>query len=272
VTRGLPGSEGVTPAWGRWFRTIDVGDDTQGEVVMEGAEKRPLLILSRRGNGRVALMLSDHAWLWARGLEGGGPHTALLRRMAHWLMKEPDLEEERLTVKADGLTLRIERRSMKDDVPPVEIVGPGDKTREVSLAPFGDGEFAATIEVEEPGFYKLSSGELSTVALAGASNTREMAEVVTSAEALAPLLSSTGGGAFFTARRPGADPAISGIDMPRISVLSASRVMHGSGWLGLKDRNAHVTRGVALYPVFDGLLALGLLLGLVSLAWWREGR
>jgi hypothetical protein len=192
--------------------------------------------------------------------------------MAHWLMKEPDLEEERLIAKAEGLKLRIERRSMRDDADPVTIVGPGGRSQEVELSPFGDGEFAAEIEVEEPGFYKLTSGELSTVALAGAASMREMAEVVASPEAMAPLVSSTGGGAFFTARRPGADPAVSGIDMPRVSMLSASRVMHGSGWLGLKERNAYVTRGVALYPVFDGLLALSLLLGLVSLAWWREGR
>ena len=43
------------------------------------------------------MLLSDQGWLWARGFEGGGPQTELLRRLAHWLMKEPDLEEEALS-------------------------------------------------------------------------------------------------------------------------------------------------------------------------------
>jgi hypothetical protein len=116
VTRGLPGSEPTSPAWGRWFRQVDATPSRE-RVVMNGAENRPLLLLNRKGRGRVALLLSDHAWLWARGFEGGGPHTDLLRRLAHWLMKEPDLEEERLTASAKGLKLTIERRSMEESVP-----------------------------------------------------------------------------------------------------------------------------------------------------------
>ena len=136
VTRGLPGSD-VTdatkdPSWGRWFRQVDVVP-SRGRVVMNGAENRPLLLLDRKDRGRVALLLSDHAWLWARGYEGGGPHTDLLRRLAHWLMKEPDLEEERLLASARGLKLTIERRSMEDSVPVVQLSAPGGETSEVTL-------------------------------------------------------------------------------------------------------------------------------------------
>ncbi len=270
VTRGLPGSEGAVPSWGRWFRVVDVAPP-EGQVLLAGPDAKPLVVLARKGKGRVALMLSDHAWLWARGFEGGGPHTALLRRMAHWLMKEPDLEEERLLVTSEGLKLKIERRSMLDEVPPVEIIGPNGFKREVALGAGAEGTFVTSIEVDEPGFYKLASGELTAVALAGTSSTREMTEVVASREAVAPLVASTGGGAFFTARRPGADPA-NGVDVPRVTMLAGARVMHGSGWLGLEDRKAYLTKGVVLYPVFNGIAALALLLGLVSLAWWREGR
>ena len=76
VTAGLPGApakEGDKPRWGHWFRVVDAQAD-RGEVVMSGADDKPLLVLDRRGKGRVALLLSDHAWLWARGYEGGGPH------------------------------------------------------------------------------------------------------------------------------------------------------------------------------------------------------
>ena len=73
-----------------------------GETVMSGPDGKPLLVLSHQDKGRVAQLLSDQGWLWARGYEGGGPQTELLRRLAHWLMKEPDLEEEALDRQAAG--------------------------------------------------------------------------------------------------------------------------------------------------------------------------
>src|SRR5579883_2032606 len=95
VTRGLEGSADNPPHWSEWFRLVDARPE-KGTTVMQGPDGKPLLQLSREGEGRVALLLSDHIWLWARGFEGGGPHLDLLRRLSHWLMKEPDLEEEAL--------------------------------------------------------------------------------------------------------------------------------------------------------------------------------
>src|SRR5262245_28759611 len=100
VTRDLPGEGDKEPSWGRWFRLIDA-PAASGHVLMSGLEHKPLLVLSRQGQGRMAMLLSDHGWLWARGFEGGGPQTELLRRLAHWLMKEPDLEEENLIGRQD---------------------------------------------------------------------------------------------------------------------------------------------------------------------------
>src|SRR5690606_7118497 len=139
VTRGLPGGgDGEHPTWGRWFRQVDVRPE-RGRIIMKGAEDKPLLMLDRKGKGRVALLTSDHAWLWARGFEGGGPHTDLLRRLSHWLMKEPDLEEERLTASARGLKLTIERRSMEPTVPSVSVLAPSGETSEVTLDEAGPG-------------------------------------------------------------------------------------------------------------------------------------
>ena len=109
VTRGLEGSASEPPHWSRWFRLVGI-DQPEGEVVMKGADDRPLLLLDRKGEGRVGMLLSDQGWLWARGFEGGGPHVALYRRIAHWLMKEPELEEERLTAGGRGMTLDIAAR------------------------------------------------------------------------------------------------------------------------------------------------------------------
>ena len=86
-----------------------------------------------RGEGRVALLMSDHVWLWARGYEGGGPGSDLLRRLSHWLMKEPDLEEEALRLSAHGRELSIERQSMADTIGEVTVTAPSGTTTTLTL-------------------------------------------------------------------------------------------------------------------------------------------
>jgi hypothetical protein len=274
VTRGLPGSEAKTPTLGNWFRQVDVTLKS-GRSVLSGADDRPLLLLDRKGKGRVALLTSDHAWLWARGYDGGGPHTDLLRRLSHWLMKEPDLEEERLITSAKGLKLTIERRTMEDSIARVAISAPGGENSEVLLEKSGPGLFRATLDVKTPGLYKLQtpspSGPLTAVAHAGVEDAREMSDVVATDLRMKPITDATGGGTFWT-RGAGLLGSSTGADVPRVSMLTGARVLAGSGWLGLKDREAFVTRGVKVYPMFTGLAALAALLALISLAWWREGR
>jgi hypothetical protein len=280
VTRELPGSVNqvasadpkAEPSWGRWLRQVEVKPE-RGKVVLKGAEDAPLLILDRKGKGRVALLTSDQAWLWARGYDGGGPHTDLLRRTAHWLMKEPDLEEERLFASARGLTLTIERRTMGESVPPVTVRNQQGKTEEIVLEKMAPGLFRTTKDVERPGLYKMTQGDLSAIAHAGVEDVREMSEVTATETKLEPLLSATGGGVFWTktASLLGTGSATN-VTLPRIAMMSAVRVMAGNGWMGLKDRAAYVTRGVKLTPMFTGFAALAALLAFMALAWWREGR
>ncbi|MGE0767821.1 MAG: hypothetical protein AB7L90_15260 [Hyphomicrobiaceae bacterium] len=280
VTKGLPGAgpPGSEASWGRWFRQVEV-ERRRGRTLMTGAEQKPLLVLDRMGKGRVALMTSDHAWLWARGYDGGGPHTVLLRRIAHWLMKEPDLEEERLLASARGLRLSVERRSMEANVPAVTVSAPGGETSSVTLDKTADGVWRTTIDVKTPGLYKVETpapdkeGTLTAVAHAGIEDAREMSEVTATEQKMQALVDATGGGVYWT-RGGGLLSSVSStaVDVPRISMLTNARVLSGSGWLGLKDREAHVTRGVSLTPMFSGLMALAALLAFVSLAWWREGR
>jgi hypothetical protein len=272
VTRDLPGAAAGEPTWGRWFRQVEAVP-SRGYTLMSGAEDRPLLVLDRKGRGRVALLLSDHAWLWARGYDGGGPHTDLLRRLAHWLMQEPDLEEERLTASARGLRLTIERRSMKEDVAAVEISAPGGEVSQTPLAKAGPGLWRSTIDVKVPGLYKLQTtaetGALHAVAQAGIEDAREMSEVTATEDKLRPIAEATGGGVFWTR---GAGANATSVEVPRISMLANARVLAGSGWMGLRDREAFITRGVTLIPMFTGALALAALLALLALCWWREGR
>src|ERR1700692_644828 len=86
VTRGLEGSGSEPPHWSRFFRTVETRNSVTPPV-MTGADGKPLLLLSRFGEGRVALLLSDQIWLWSRGYEGGGPHLDLLRRTSHWVVE-----------------------------------------------------------------------------------------------------------------------------------------------------------------------------------------
>jgi len=276
VTVGLAGGAGDNPTWGRWFRQAEV-TPTRGRTIMEGSGKAPLLVVDRKGKGRVALLTSDQAWLWARGFEGGGPHADMLRRLSHWLMKEPDLEEERLIAAARGMKLTIEHRTMGDKVPPVKLSAPGGENTDLSLDLAAPGVWRTTVDVKLPGLYKVQTANgvetLTAVAHAGTLDVREMSEVVASEDKMKPLAEATGGGVFWTRSDSLLQQAsATSVDVPRISMLSGARVMSGSGWLGLKDRQAYVTKGVKLTPLFTGATALLAIIALMTLAWWREGK
>ena len=265
VTRDLPGASGEQPSWGRWFRVVDA-DPRDAEVLMKGAEGKPLLVLGQRGEGRVALLLSDHIWLWARGYEGGGPYTDLLRRLAHWLMKEPDLEEETIKARSRGQTLTLERRSIKDEVEPVKVSAPSGKEESVTLDKVEPGLWRKSITAGEQGVYRISSGKLASVVTVGNANAKELATVTATDATLSPLLTETGGGSFWLGRTE-ADAS----PLPRIVMLRGGHVLHGGDWLGLHKREAYHVEGVRLFPLFTGFLALALLLGMISVTWFREG-
>jgi hypothetical protein len=157
----------------------------------------------------------------------------------------------------------------------VTVSAPGGESSEVRLEPGGPGVWRSTIDVKVPGLYKLQTasptGQLTAVTHAGLEDAREMSEVTATDRKLTPLVEATGGGVFWT-RGSGLLSSASSVDVPRVSMLSNARVLAGSGWMGLKDREAFVTRGVKLTPMFTGLLALAALLFFITLAWWREGR
>jgi hypothetical protein len=264
VTRGLEGSGSEPPRWARFFRTVDTRNTTIPPV-MTGADGKPLLLLARFGEGRVALLLSDHIWLWARGYEGGGPHLDLLRRMSHWLMKQPDLDEEALRLRIQGHDLVVERQTMADSVTPVTVTSPSGATRELTLSASEPGTWRATIPASELGLWQATDGTLKALINVGPTNPKEFSEVTSTTEMLKPLTQGTGG----DARR-----VVDGtsIDLPRIVPVRAASVFRGDGWMGVKMRDASVVRGVGVLPLFAGLIGLLLLLGAFAATWLREGR
>ncbi|SDF07099.1 hypothetical protein [Sulfitobacter delicatus] len=256
VTSDLPGKGD----WGRWLRQIDVTADS-GDVVMSGTDDRPLLVLDRVGEGRVALLASDHAWLWNRGYEGGGPQLELLRRLAHWMMKEPELEEEALTASAEGQTMRITRRTLDETVPPVTITAPDGSTTELTLEPAGPGRFEAQHTGEEIGLYRLENGDEVTVIGLGPAAPREFVETIASDAALRPVIDPLRGG---VARVEDG--------LPRLRNVRLGRPAAGRGWLGLTPRGAYETRDVRQTPLLPGWLVLLLSTMFITAAWLREGR
>jgi hypothetical protein len=264
VTRGLEGSEEDPPHWSRWFRLVDA-KTSKGTTVMEGPDGKPLLQLSREGEGRVALLLSDHIWLWARGYEGGGPHLDLLRRLSHWLMKEPDLEEEALRLLVRGHDLTVQRQTMDDSVDAVTLTTPSGKTRILNLDQAEPGVWRSTIEADELGLWRANDGKLTALANVGPANPREFTEVTSTTEIVGPLARATGGDAVRIA-----DGA--GVHLPRVVGIRSGDSYRGDGWIGLKMREASVVRGIGVLPVFAGLIGLLLLVGSLAVTWVREGR
>ena len=255
----IESAEGA-PGWGRWFRLIEVSEKS-GHTLMAGEGERPLLVLDRFGEGRVALLASDHAWLWSRGYEGGGPQLELLRRLAHWMMKEPELEEEALVATAQGGEVTITRRTLGDAPGPVEVEGPTGETFTVELEETRPGRFTGSFETELTGIFRLAQGEESAIVGVGPSAPREFEETIASGEAFeAPV----------DARRGGIRAIEEGV--PSIRQVREGRVAAGRGWIGITPREAFQTADIRVIPLVAPLLFLLAAMALTLGAWLREGR
>jgi len=262
VTAGLvaPGGAEDTPGWGRWFRHVEV-EPLSGEVLMTGAQDAPLLIMDRVGEGRVAVLASDQAWLWTRGFEGGGPQAELLRRIAHWLMKEPELEEEALTATVQGAQITVERRSVGDPPESLSVTAPSGAETSVGFTAVGPGVWRALAEAQEQGLHRLGDGRLSGVAAVGPAAPREFENPVSTTALLAPLAQATAGAALRLAE-----------GVPDIRRVREGRAASGRGWIGLARREAYAVEDVRLTALAPGWLMLLLTAGLLLAAWRVEGR
>jgi len=260
VTADLPGwKPDGPPGWGPWYRYIETAGD-HGEDLMDAPDGSPLLLLEHVGQGRVAMLLSDQIWLWSRGHQGGGPQAELLRRIAHWLMKEPDLEEEALTAHFDGGKLMIERRTMAAGPPPAVIVtDPSGQKRRVALTASGPGRAEAAIGASAPGVWQISDGTRTAYAAAAAADPPEMADLRATATRLAALAHVSGGSVHWL------DPR----SAPELRMVDAGPEA-GAGWIGLRRNHDHVVTGIASFPLLPAWLALPLMLGLAVGAWRRE--
>jgi hypothetical protein len=256
VTSGLP-DEGT---WGRWLRLVEVTPDG-GQVVMTGAGDRPLLVLDRKGEGRVAMLASDQAWLWARGYEGGGPQLELLRRLAHWMMGEPELEEEALWAEANGQRMHIIRQSLQSDVGAVTVQTPSGETLDLELTETAPGRFEALYEGAEIGLYRLTNEDQEAVIGLGPAAPREFTDVIASAESLQPTVDQLRGGVFRIEE-----------GLPSVRNTRMGRPASGAGWLGLVARDAYQVQSVSRTALMPAWLVLLMVSAMIIGGWLREGR
>ncbi len=248
------------PDWSPWFRSIGSIEVT-GDTIMTAARDAPLLILNRAGEGRVALFLSDHVWLWARGFQGGGPYVKLLRRLAHWLMKEPELAEENLTAQSRGDKIFIRRQTLSDDPGEITLTTPSGKVENLVATEIKPGIFEFRYQASELGLHQVENGEYRALTHVGPANPREFANVISTSNLLQPILSDTGGSTI----------RASNDNVPRIIPVRTGSATSGKGWIGLHNKNASLLKGINTIPLFSGLLGLAILLLIIAATWAREG-
>jgi len=174
ITSSFSGKEDQN--WGKWFRIID-NKPISGNVLMEGPDAAPLLVIDKIGKGRVAMLMSDQAWLWSKGFDGGGPYSEMFRRTAHWLMGEPDLDAEKLSAISENGVLAIERRTLEDKAQRVVVEKPDGTKETVRLSKTANGIYRGSVKSAGQGAYRLSSGDVSTVTAIGALNPKEYAQL-----------------------------------------------------------------------------------------------
>jgi hypothetical protein len=263
VTANLPqaGEPDKEPTWGRWFRLVTSRTE-RGNAILSGAEDKPLVVLDRVGEGRVAQMMSDHLWLWNRGIDGGGPQPELVRRVAHWLMKEPDLEEEALRATAVGGRIEVTRRTLATTFPQVTMTSPDGTTRKFDLRQTAPGLGLGVVDVDKPGLYRFDDGTLRAVAAVGSPDPLEFSDVRATDAKLKPLVEASGGGMLWLVDQPD----------PDIRTVRPGRAAGGSDWIGLRRNEGYTVAGINQLPLLPGILVAVAFLMAIGSAWWREGR
>lgn len=251
--------------WGPWYHQPSATPQ-RGQVLMQGNDDLPLLVLDHVGKGRVAQLLSDSMWLWARGHAGGGPASELLRRIAHWLMREPDLEEDRLRISVapagDNYQLTITRPTPEPANDSFTITAPDGSRRDLALITQGESA-TASVTVSQIGTYTVLYHDKEQLVLVGDPDAPETQDMLATDAVLKPLLEASGGGSFWLAEHK------NGVDIRRTRRNGSQA---GSDWLGLRRNEQSIVTGVQakeLLPVMGWLI---LLTAAIMLGWRREGK
>jgi len=245
--------------WGPWYRMVE-GITIAGDVLLEGPEARPLLILNRVGKGRVAQILSDQSWVWTKPGSNKGPQADLLRRLVHWLMKEPELEENELSARIDNDTILITRNSLILDNKPIISISPDNTKKEIILEDIGKGKQIGKILSPQEGTWKFSSGNSKISLIVGNSNSSEYLDVRTTDNLVGPIVEFTSGSISW----------VNNENLPKIRYLQKNKLAENSNYIKLVKNEKYFVKSLQQSTLTPWYLALMLSLILLFLSWYRE--
>lgn len=248
--------------WGQWYAQVDA-TQTRGQDVMNGIGGAPLLVLDKVGKGRVAVLTSDNIWLWSKGLAQAGPYTELLRNVAHWLMKEPELEDDYIKAEAKGNAITVSARDTdaNDAGKTVMMTDPAGATSPVTLSTKTPGWISGTLAADTSGIYSFSNGTKKAFVVVGAAQNAEFSDVHTTPDVLKPVVDETGGGiVWFQENR----------DFTLKDVSPNARHKGGDDWLGLKRNAAYAVDNVTSLNLLPNWLSLLIIMLCAIGFWWRE--
>ena len=253
---------GAQDHWGSWLRQVIIEAEA-GETLMNGVDNNPLLVLSRMQEGRVAQIASDHIWLWARGYEGGGPHAELLRRVVHWLMKEPELDERALRIHVSGQRISIKQWHTDTTTSDIKITKPDGEETVLTLKSGQKGLLSDSLKADQLGVYSFedAAGQKS-FAIVGDLNPPELRGVKTTPEPMQPAIKKSGGKAVWLAHDP----------FPSVRLQRFSKNYAGHNWIGLRQNNDYTVQSVRSAPLLPVWLSSLIIILILLSAWWREGR
>ena len=248
--------------WGPWYRMVE-GLTISGDVLLEGPENRPLLILNRIGQGRVAQILSDQSWVWSRSENNKGPQADLLRRLVHWLMKEPELEENELSAKVEKDTILITRNSLALNSKPVSLISPSNNKMEIYLDELGNGKQIGKVLSPEQGIWKISSGKSSISIIVGNSNSSEYLDVRTTDLIIKPVVDKNMGSITWLNSQN---------NFPNINHIPRSQMKTESKNIQLIKNKKYFIKNLKQTSITPWYILLILSIVLIFLSWYRESR
>lgn len=267
VTRGLSGADIKDPQWGSWFRIVD-SNTPSGDIIMSGPNKEPLLILDHKDKGRVAMLMSDDAWLWAKGYDGGGPHTELLRRISHWLMKSPALEEEALHLSKQDDKIIVEQQTMANQSTSVTFRTPSGKIIPLKPEASVPGLWKNTVPISEFGLYSAEqTGKHPAKAFinVGPANPKEFSYTISTPEIMTPIVRAAGGKIARMENSSGE------IKVPSVKARRTGENMAGEDEMGIRMTDVSVLKGVEHTSILPPWALMLLTMGFVAGAYFKEG-
>ncbi len=247
--------------WGKWYSYIDT-IKISGDTLLETDEGKPLLILNKLEKGRVAQLLSDSSWVWSRSIDNKGPQSKLLRRTIHWLLKEPELQENNIITKVKNGKIEIFKNTLiKGDVS-AKVVKPDGKIQNIVIKDNMNGQLSAVINANISGKYKIIIGEKIKTLFVGNTNYEETNDVRSSDKLVSRIALESNGGVFWL------NQGIPDI----IRITNKSIIKAGVNWIGITSKNNFVNKKVSNYNVIPWYLLFFVLIFLIFFAWYRESK